>query len=74
MAEMGEAGNVEVTGLDIQGIQTDIHLTGNLPQWSTFDGPDSRYCVPILCLSVCCYDMIGGFHAQKGAIIGPLVP
>ena len=35
MTEVGEAGDVEVTGLDIQGVQTDIQLTGNLPQWST---------------------------------------
>ena len=36
----------------------------------------SRYCAliggkrGILCLSVCSYDIIVGFHAQKGAIIG----
>ena len=35
VTQVGEAGDVEVTGLDIQGVQTDIQLTGNLPQWST---------------------------------------
>ena len=25
----------------------------------------------ILCLSVCCYNVISGFHAQKGSIIMP---
>ena len=81
--------NTTLTSVEFYDVTSGHWLSLPGPEESTLIGPDLEILYShwlslllchnnthqvILCLSVCCYGMISGFHAQKGSITGTLHP